>query len=184
MTPPTKFAHVVFSTHRYDEMIAFYRDVFGSTIQHRDERLCFMTYDEEHHRHAFVNLGPREGAEPAPTREGIAHLAYTWPDLGALLEVYRLLRDRLGRRPARCLRHGPTLSMYYADPDGNFLEFQIDLLTPAAANDFMTSPAFAANPIGERFDPDELLQRFDGGDEVESLVFRSDQEHVPLVSLS
>jgi hypothetical protein len=45
------------------------------------------------------------------------------------------------------LRHGPTLSMYYADPDDNQLEFQIDLLDADAANAIMRSAAFAANPI-------------------------------------
>ena len=38
--------------------------------------------------------------------------------------------------------------MYYGDPDGNLMEFQIDVLEPQAANDFMASPAFEANPIG------------------------------------
>src|SRR3954452_3937593 len=58
MTPPTKFAHVVYNTHRYDEMIGWYTLVFEARIQHHDERLTFMTYDDEHHRFAFANLGP------------------------------------------------------------------------------------------------------------------------------
>jgi hypothetical protein len=51
--------------------------------------------------------------------------------------------------PYRPIRHGPTLSLYYRDPDGNQLEFQIDLLAPEAANDFLRGEAFKANPIGE-----------------------------------
>jgi hypothetical protein len=46
-----------------------------------------------------------------------------------------------------------TLSLYYRDPDGNGLEFQIDLMRADDANEFMSGPAFAANPIGEPFDP-------------------------------
>ncbi|MFN0146555.1 MAG: biphenyl 2,3-dioxygenase, partial [Dehalococcoidia bacterium] len=88
--------------------------------------------------------------------------------------VYRRLRDR-GVRPQTCLRHGLTFSMYYNDPDGNQMEFQIDTLDPDAANAFMDSPAFAANPIGEPFDPDEVLARFEAGVPVEQLVYRSDQ---------
>jgi hypothetical protein len=58
VTAPSKFAHVVYNTHRYDEMIDWYTTVFEARTQHHDERLTFMTYDDEHHRFAFVNLGP------------------------------------------------------------------------------------------------------------------------------
>ena len=69
---------------------------------------------------------------------------------------------------------------YYADPDGNLMEFQIDVLDADAANAFMAGPSFAANPIGEPFDPDELVARFESGDSLDPVVFRSDQEPVPL----
>ena len=82
--------------------------------------------------------------------------------------------------PLRPLRHGPTLSLYYADPDGNQMEFQVDLLDVDAANEFMQGEAFAANPIGETFDPDELLARYEAGEALEDLVFRSDQAPVAL----
>jgi hypothetical protein len=55
------------------------------------------------------------------------------------------------------------------------MEFQIDLMEPDAANEFMRGSAFAANPIGEPFDPDELAARFDAGQPVDRLIFRSDQ---------
>jgi hypothetical protein len=46
------------------------------------------------------------------------------------------------------------------------------------ANAFMAGPAFDANPIGEPFDPEELVRRFEAGEAVDDLVFRSDQpEH-------
>jgi catechol-2,3-dioxygenase len=178
MASPSKFAHVVYATHRYDEMIDWYTDVFEARVQHRDDKLAFVTYDEEHHRFAFLNLGPG-GAEKPRRGPGVHHLAYTWNDLAGLLEVYKRLRAR-GIRPRTMLRHGPTLSMYYADPDGNQLEFQVDLLDADAANAFLRGPAFAANPIGEPFDPDELVARFDAGEPVGDLVFRSDQ---PVVAL-
>ena len=83
-----------------------------------------------------------------------------------------------------CIAHGPTLSMYYADPDGNQLEFQIDLLEPDAANEFIHSPAFAANPVGEQFDPEELARRIDAREPVDDLVFRSDQDTTPFERVS
>jgi hypothetical protein len=66
--------------------------------------------------------------------------------------------------------------MYYQDPDKNMMEFQIDLMDPAGADAFMKGPAFAANPVGERFDPDELAARFDAGEPVDGLIFRTDQK--------
>jgi catechol-2,3-dioxygenase len=185
MVAPSKFAHVVYSTHRFEEMIAWYGDVFEAKVQHRDDKLAFLTYDEEHHRFAFMNLGaaPAGSTTKRGQGPGVHHLAYTWDDLPSLLDVYRRLRE-IDIRPKFNLRHGPTLSMYYADPDGNRLEFQIDLLDADAANDFMHGAAFGANPIGEPFDPDELLARFDAGEAVDELVFRSDQPAVALARSS
>jgi len=172
---PSKFAHVVYKTHRFAEMIDWYIKVFDAKVQHRDDRLAFLTYDSEHHRFAFINLG-QTGGERARRDDdaGVHHVAYTWKNLGELLETYRRLKS-CGIVPAQPIRHGLTLSFYYADPDKNMMEFQIDLMEPKAANDFMAGPAFAANPIGERFDPDELLARFDAGQPVDNLIFRSDQ---------
>lgn len=55
---PSKFAHVVYKTHKFDELIDWYIKVFNAKVQHRDDRLAFLTYDAEHHRFAFVNLVP------------------------------------------------------------------------------------------------------------------------------
>lgn len=177
MTAPTKFAHVVFNTHRYQQMIDWYAMVFEARIQHQGRRLAFLTYDEEHHRFAFANLGTEEGADGASadrSRAGLNHLAYTWGNLGELLDTYVRLKAR-GILPVRPIRHGFTLSMYYRDPDGNGLEFQVDLMTPDQANHFMTTDAFARNPVGEAFDPDQLVARYRSGEAVDDLIFRSDQ---------
>ncbi len=176
MVAPSKFAHVVFNTHRFEEMIAWYLRVFEARVQHRDSRLAFLTYDDEHHRFAFANLGPAEGeaAEVQPGAVGVNHLAYTWDGVTELIDTWRRLKAG-GILPWRPIRHGFTLSLYYRDPDGNGLEFQTDLMSPEEANRFMDSPAFDANPIGEPFDPEALAARLDAGGSVDDLVFRSDQ---------
>jgi catechol-2,3-dioxygenase len=176
MVAPSKFAHVVFNTHRYDEMIDWYAGVFEARVQHRDDRLAFLTYDDEHHRFAFVNLGPaKDGPEkPRAMAPGLNHLGYTWRNLEELIDTYTRLKNR-GVMPTRPIRHGPTLSLYYRDPDGNGLEFQIDLMEAKDANEFMRGAAFAANPIGEPFDPEALAARVAHGQPVNDLIFRSDQ---------
>lgn len=176
MAAPSKFAHVVYNTHRYDQMIDWYLNVFEARLQHRDDKLAFLTYDDEHHRFAFLNLGPPpEDLKPRRrTAPGVNHLAYTWQNLDELIELYERLKAA-EVFPIWPVRHGPTLSLYYADPDGNQLEFQIDLLPMDEANAFMAGPAFADNPIGEPFDPEDLIARYRAGEPVESLVFRTDQ---------
>lgn len=179
MTAPSSFCHVVYKTHRYNEMIEWYQRVFEARIQHRDDRLCFLAYDDEHHRMAFLNLGPGEAKNASAPRNtpGVHHVAYAWKNLGELIDTYKRLKS-YGVMPSRPIRHGLTLSLYYDDPDGNSMEFQIDTMTPEQANAFMAGSAFDKNPVGEPFDPEELVRRYEAGQAVDDLVFRSDQpEH-------
>ena len=58
------------------------------------------------------------------------------------------------------------------------MEFQVDLLDSEASNDFMSSPAFDANPIGETFDPDRFVELVEAGEPLDEVIFRSDQQPV------
>ncbi len=182
MAAPTKFAHVVYNTHRFEVMIDWYINVFEARVAHRDDHLAFLTYDDEHHRFALINLGPMPDDPPEPRMGkgfGVNHVAYTWQNMEELVGLYKRLKEH-GIVPERPVCHGMTLSMYYADPDGNLMEFQIDLMGPDDADTFMKSPAFDANPIGEPFDPDELVRRFEAGESLDDVIFRSDQTPVPV----
>jgi hypothetical protein len=77
--------------------------------------------------------------------------------------------------PLAPVRHGITLSLYYADPDGNSMEFQVDVLDVEAANAFMNGPEFAANPVGDTFDPEVVLAAIKAGQPLVPLVLRADQ---------
>jgi|SRR5882672_2340910 len=175
MASPSKFAHVVYRTRRFDEMIDWYENVFEARVRHRDPVLAFLTYDDEHHRFAFVNLAALKTASPeSETRAdvGVDHVAYTYASLGDLLETYSRLKQR-GISPYWPVHHGPTVSFYYKDPDGNRLEFQVDCFKTAdEATAYMQGGAFAANPIGIEIDPEALLKQYRGGAPVESLLAR------------
>ena len=81
--------------------------------------------------------------------------------------------------PYWCIHHGITVSLYYADPDGNQMEFQADCFpTNEDANAFMYGPHFETNPIGVEFDPDALLARLRAGEPEASLLPR--REHLPV----
>ena len=178
---PTKFVHVVYRTRRFEAMIAWYQAVFDAKVQHQNPALAFLTYDDEHHRFAFVNLAvlaPQVTDSDRQGAIGVDHVAYTYPSLAALFENYTQLKAQ-GIRPYWCIHHGITVSMYYADPDGNQMEFQVDSYTSNdAANAFMQSEHFGVNPIGVEYDPEEWLVRMQKGTTAAELLLRT--VHLPV----
>ena len=164
MPRPSKFAHIVYSTRRFQQMIEWYQTVFEAQVVHRNPMLAFMTYDDEHHRFAFVNLSAMNpnGVPETRTKEGVNHVAYTYASLGDLLVTYDRLKN-IGVTPYWRIHHGFTLSFYYRDPDGNRLEFQVDACSVDQANAYMRSDNFAANPIGVEVDPENLLAQHRAG---------------------
>lgn len=165
---PARLAHLVFRTPRYDAMVAWYTAVLGARTVFSDAMLTFLTYDDEHHRVAFVNLPQLADLDPGAA--GVDHVAFTYNSLGDLLATYERLKAA-GILPVWCINHGPTTSMYYSDPDGTRVELQIDnFATSEALEAWFRSGAFAANPIGVEYDPDDLLRMFREGRPVEELV--------------
>jgi catechol-2,3-dioxygenase len=151
--------------------VAWWKNFLGATARYENDFIAFLTYDDEHHRIAIVsnpNLGD-DGRSSA----GLEHVAFTYPDLDSWLAAYeRLAAD--GVLPVAPINHGMTISLYYADPDGNQAEIQVDTMDNDAAEAFMASDVFAANPIGVRFDPADLVVRRAAGESVESIV-----EYIP-----
>lgn len=175
MAPPSKLAHVVYMTRRFDEMLLWYEAVFEAKVQYQNPALAFLTYDDEHHRFAFANMcvfSPDSVDSDANSKVGVNHVGYTYANLGDLLNTYERLKD-VGIIPYWRVHHGLTLSMYYQDPDGNRMEFQVDCCANAEeAHTYMHSDAFAANPVGVEFDPDALLSRYKTGVAVETLLLQ------------
>lgn len=173
MSKPSKLAHVVYMTRRYDEMLAWYQTVFEAKVQYQNPAFAFLTYDDEHHRFAFVNMSAinPEGVEmDATSKVGVNHVGYTFANAGELLETYERLKQG-GITPYWRVHHGVTLSVYYRDPDGNRMEFQVDCCANAdEAHSFMHSDAFAANPIGVEIDPDALLAQYRNGASAQQLL--------------
>lgn len=172
LKPPAKLAHFVLRTSRYAEMLAWYKKVFGAAPAFESEALTFLSYDDEHHRFALINMPNL--ADQNDGVAGVHHIAFTYESLPVLMENYALLRDA-GVKPVFVINHGPTTSLYYADPDGNQLEFQVEnFATVTDSTAFFFTPEFADNPIGVEFDPDDLLARLRAGEPEELLKQRPD----------
>jgi catechol-2,3-dioxygenase len=172
---PEKFVHVVYRTRRFEAMLGWYAAVFDAHVQHQDPALAFLTYDDEHHRFAFINLSILQPEGMEVDRAGVIgvdHVAYTYASIDDLFENYVQLKEQ-AITPYWCVHHGITVSMYYADPDGNQMEFQVDsFATNDEANAFMEGPHFGANPIGVEYDPDEWLARMRAGTPANDFLLR------------
>ncbi len=168
MASPTKLSHIVLQTNRRREMIDWYCTVLGAEILYEAERISFISYDDEHHRVAFLDPGPladREPEGPKAGREaGLHHVAFTFATLDDLIDNYERLKA-LGIRPHRCVNHGVTTSMYYYDPDHNQVELLIDnFATAIEGNSYMRRRrADDKNPVGIAIDPEELVARARAG---------------------
>jgi len=178
---PIRFAHVVYRTRRFEEMIGWYETVFGAKVQHENPVMAFLTYDDEHHRFAFINLAVIDpNGTPDTDRRGkvgVDHVAYTDASITDLLENYSELKAR-GIAPYWCVHHGLTASMYYADPDGNQMEFQVDAFSSDACNAFIRSEQMGLNPVGVEFDPEDWLARLRAGAAESDLLVR--KVHQPI----
>ncbi len=162
-----RMAHYVLRVSDMAASIDWYTKVMGMEIVHQNPMIAFMTFDDEHHRMAMVQTEVEAGPKGAP---GLDHVAYTLNSLEELLATYKRLKA-LDILPAWPINHGLTTSMYYADPDGNRVEFQVENLpTKNELNAFMRGDTFAENPIGVDFDPEKLLERYENGDPLEELV--------------
>jgi catechol 2,3-dioxygenase-like lactoylglutathione lyase family enzyme len=158
---PALFAHVVIKTKQIDKIVAWYESVLGAHVVFRNSVICFMTYDEEHHRIAFIQVP--ENADLPQGSGGVDHFAFSYRDLGELLSNYYRLKAQ-GVLPVRMINHGPTISFYYRDPDRVMLELQVDnFATLEDTHAFFHSQEFADNPIGVFVDPDKLRADWEAG---------------------
>src|SRR3546814_4551318 len=62
---PQRLAHFVLRTSRFEELVDWYQTVLGATPAFKNELLAFLSYDEEHHRVAILNV---PGLQPQPER--------------------------------------------------------------------------------------------------------------------
>jgi len=171
--PPRRLAHIALRTNQLESMVAWYGSVLGTHVAYGSSKVAFLTYDEEHHRIALLAM------ENYPSRldrtsVGHVHTAFAYDTLDELLGTYTRLKAE-NILPYRSINHGPTVSLYYADPDGNQIELQVDSFPDAqATNAWMRSEAFNRNPIGIEFDPEGMIAKLRSGVPEVELLRRPD----------
>ena len=162
--------HVTFKTSRLDEMINWYGLVIGAQVQFRNDVAAWTTNDAANHRIAFLAVPGLSDDLEKVRHNGMHHTAFEYKTFDDLMSTFNRLRAA-GVMPAFCLEHGLTLSIYYKDPEGNFVELQIDDFGDwhLSAEWMKTSPEFAANPIGVFFDPARVYELHASGTDFSTL---------------
>lgn len=191
---PYKLAHIVLRVHNLQRSIDWYSTVLGARVAVLGPGFGAITYDEEHHRIGLLEVPgddivaaetfgaselitgdtERKASKAADsmqfsTQPGLEHVAFTFVGLDDLLNTYVRLRGQ-DIVPLVAVNHGPTVSFYYTDPDGNRVELQIDTMPMDMAQEFLDSPEGQANVVGVLLDPEELLRRYEAGEPVRELV--------------
>ena len=170
MTHPVKLSHVVMQTNQLSEMCDWYCTVLSAKPAFENERMAFLAYDEEHHRIGLLSLD--DYAVPNRATVGLQHISFTYDSLLTLFENYDRLKA-MSILPFWTVNHGPTISMYYADPDGNKLELQVDVFgTSEEANAFMAGEIYRNDPLGVDFVPEEMFAQLRAGTPFEVLTRR------------
>ncbi len=158
MAPPSRLAHYVLRTNQLDVLVNWYCQLLDAKVTFSNDKIAFITYDDEHHRVAFVALEPY-APKPESVQVGFYHAGFAFDSLSELLDNYVRLKA-LDLLPYRCINHGPTVSFYYRDPDGNDVEMQVDSFPDKEVTTaWMHSEAFRKNPIGILVSPEEMVVR-------------------------
>ena len=81
-------------------MAEYYKKFLGAHAVYENEMLAFLTYDDEHHRIALLNI---PGLEKNDGKHcGLEHIAFTFDSLQDLCMAYKQ-RKALGITPGWCV---------------------------------------------------------------------------------
>jgi catechol-2,3-dioxygenase len=168
---PAYLSHYGIRARHYQAMIEWYKTVFRARIQHQNEFLAFMTFDDEHHR--LVIFEDADTVEKPATAAGVDHVGYGLVSFGDLVSTYERLKTE-GIIPFMPLNHRFTTSLYYHDPDGNEVELSVDNFPSKEECDAFVRSArmdeIGRPPFGYVFDPDELARLYHQGEPSEVLA--------------
>jgi len=166
---PAKLSHVVLRTAKLKQMRQWYLTMLNGHVQYENDNVCFLTYDEEHHRIGIVQI-PGVTDETC-TGPGLEHISFAYGHLAELLANYQRLKI-VGVEPYWTINHGPTISMYYRDPDGNRIELQYDVFSTADGANRFIQENYAENFMGVLFEPEDMIQKYEAGLSIDEIVKR------------
>ncbi|KAK6211425.1 biphenyl-2 [Colletotrichum tabaci] len=163
---PSQIAHLGLRTKNREKLIKFYQTLLGATVVLENDFISVLTWDQEHHRLAIIH--DATAVPKQPNSSGMDHMALKFDSLADLLQVYRLAKED-GVEPKFCLNHGATTSLYYLDPDNNEVEIQIEGFDNVEDMQKHMKSLDPEKVRAVRFDAEDLLRRFEAGEDDETL---------------
>jgi len=162
-----RLQHFGLMTGNLDAMLDWYRKVLGMTVNFRSAppsearqgppfTAAFASNDEVHHRIAFFGI-PGLVADPDKRHHArVQHVAFEYDMLDDLLGTYARLKG-LGILPVLAADEGMQTVLYYADPDQNSVELNVNNY-----GNNLTATEHMKNAPSERprrvlVDPEQLL---------------------------
>ena len=155
---PSELVHTVIRARELEPMVDWYVQALGCEVAERSESLALLRFD---HRLLRILLVADKTLERGAGDQGYDHFAFEYRTMDELVvRTYARLAES-GVKPYWCTNHGMTTSIYYADPDGNKVEMQVDNFpTKAEGLAYIRGPDFARNPVGIDFDPTRWSPRY------------------------
>jgi len=135
---------------------------FGGQTRASDLRMCFFRLSLDYPYVQTIGLFEEPGTATGPMPKGIQglhHMQMCVASHEALADKYDALKA-LGLHPHRSSDHGPMVSFYYRDPDGNNVEITAqNFPTLEKMVAFMASAEFAANPSDAEIDAEAWVAK-------------------------
>ena len=175
---PDDFHHIAFKTTNYENMVNFYKNLFGCEPLYQSDLITFLAYDDEHHRIAIANTSDVLNNlnfiqkivmklkiflnKNIPSIEGLDHISYRINPIEKWFDFYFKAKER-GLSPLWTVNHGWISGIYYRDPDNNLVEVFFEHFSTAEEFKQNISPDFEDEPIGTNMDIEVLYEMFKSG---------------------
>ncbi|MDD3445417.1 MAG: VOC family protein [Zavarzinia sp.] len=135
---PDRFAHANLYVGDVERSVAFYRDVCGVKEVFREPAIKagFLGNGATHHDIALMQCadGPLIGRDGTVQNTmargrspGLNHIAFHVATEESLIDAFGRA-EKLGIKVEKALDHGMSRSLYLFDPDGNAVEFYVDIV--------------------------------------------------------
>ena len=121
MIPNAQLTHLGIFVHDPDRMVEFYTHMFGMVVSDQGDfqgkHLTFLTGStDEHHQIVFV-----KGRTGEPTTKILGQVSFRVETLNDL-RFFFALASELGATEVEARNHGNSWSIYFRDPEYNFIE--------------------------------------------------------------
>ena len=116
----TSLGHIGLYCYDYPRMLDFYTRVLGFTVTDRmpDREACFLSARPAEEHHELLLTAGRTASEDVRLVQQISMHVASLEDLKAFHKLFQAE----GVKEERIITHGNTASIYFRDPENNYLE--------------------------------------------------------------